>query len=217
MNFPINSVVLTGIVFSSAAFSAQPAAEGAKQPVFLICPKHHNYSAWSLALVVDRNNPQKVLSAELDELIHKNAEDSTYEEVVAAQRNPKTPRRVLGALEASQFGRGEINVRENDALHLSLTPAGKDAFRLNLSMRINLDQRFELGGKAEGKRDVLIRYNPESKSWYACAERLVDAEGHNAARGCLPLTGITFPVTGTGIYRVIAATDTGDAVILMDK
>jgi hypothetical protein len=189
-----------------------------KQAVFLICPKHKSYSAWSLYLIVDRDDPSKVRALGLEELRNKNASDSTYEDVLAAQNDPRTQRKNLGTLDVSRFGSGNINVSESDALHVSVSPVGSGALRLNMSMRISFDGRFEIGGKEENRRDVLFKYDPDKKSWFACADRLVDSSGRQTVdSGCLPLTGIVFPVTGTGIYRVIAATTNGDAVIVMDR
>lgn len=206
-----------------AASPAKPAAKSeggsAKQPVFLICPKHNGYSAWSLFLNVDRNNPEKVLSLGLEELQNKNAQDMTYDDVLAAQNDARTHRKALGTLDAAQFGKGTINVTESDALHVSVANAGADTLRLTLSMRVSFDGRFTIGGKDQKSRDVLFKYDAGAKTWSACADHLKDetSGAETATSGCLPLTGVVFPVTGTGIYRVVAATNSGDAVVVMDR
>ncbi len=190
-----------------------------KQSVFLMCPKQKGYSAWSLYLNVDRNNPEKVLSLGLEELQGKNAQDMTYDAVVAAQSDAKTKRKNLGTLDAAKFGSGTINVTDSDALHVSVAPAGKDALRLNLSMRVSFDGRFTVGGKEQSSKDILFKYDAAKKSWSAVADHLKDmTSGVDAASGGnLALTGIVFPVTGTGIYRVVAATPDGDGVVVMDR
>jgi len=189
-----------------------------KQSVFLMCPKQKGYSAWSLYLNVDRNNPEKVLSLGLEELQGKNAQDMTYDAVVAAQSDAKTKRKSLGTLDAAKFGSGTINVTDSDALHVSVAPAGKD-LRLNLSMRVSFDGRFTIGGKEQSSKDILFKYDAAKKSWSAVADHLKDmTSGVDAASGGnLALTGIVFPVTGTGIYRVVAATPDGDGVVVMDR
>lgn len=202
-------------LFPTAVHAAAPSE---KQAVFLLCPRHKTYSAWSLYLEVDRDDPSNVRALGLEELRNKNASDSSYEDVLAAQNDPATQRKSLGTLDAARFGSGTINVTDSDALHVSVARVAAGELRLTLSMRISFDGRFEIGGKEESKRDVLFKYDSDKKAWFACADRLVDNNGRQTVdSGCLPLTGIVFPVTGTGIYRVIAATTSGDAIVVMDR
>ena len=204
---------------ASAKTAAHSDAGGVdKQSVFLMCPKLKGYSAWSLYLNVDRNNPEKVLSLGLEELQGKNAQDMTYDAMVAAQSDAKTKRKNLGTLDVAKFGSGTINVTDSDALHVSVAPAGKD-LRLSLSMRVSFDGRFTVGGKEQSSKDILFKYDAAKKSWSAVANHLKDmTSGVDAANGSnLALTGIVFPVTGTGIYRVVAATTDGDGVVVMDR
>ena len=171
----------------------------------------------SLYVEVDKNDKSKILALGLDSLKGQNSKDSSYDAVVSAQSDPKVRRENLGTLKADDFGHGQIEVKKDDAMKISVTPAGKD-LRLFLSMRISLDGRFEIGGKDSGKRDVLLRYDPGTQRWYACADHLKDTEGHDAAGGsCVRVTGIAFPVTGTGIYRVVVATEDGDAILTMER
>jgi len=63
-------------------------AEGVKQPVFVMVPHNKKYSAWSLFVVADKDDPSKLLSFGLEKLLGKNSEDlapNGFENVVAAQ------------------------------------------------------------------------------------------------------------------------------------
>jgi hypothetical protein len=196
---------------------AREAANVEKQPVFLVCPHQHGYDAMSVYLEVDKNDKSKVLAVGLENLKGKNSKDSSYDAVLRAQRDPNVRRENLGILNADAFGRGMIEVRQNDAMKIGVTPAGKD-LRLYLSMRISLSDRFNIGGKDANKREVLLRYDPGMQEWYACATRLKDTEGReHASSGCERVTGIAFPVSGTGIYRVAIVNDAGDAFVVMDR
>ncbi len=205
----------------TAAFAeAIPASVelGEKQPVFLLCPHKDHYSAWSLYLMVDKNDPSKPLYLGLESLQNRNSKDESYLKVLAAQKDPKTRREELGRLSAKDFGSGNIEVRENKALEVSLSPAADGAYHLNISMRISADGRFNIGGRDADKRDVVLKYNKETRTWGACAATLVDAKGNNPlGASCLPVTGITFPVTGTGIYRVAIVDQAGNGIWLLDK
>lgn len=208
--------------FAAAILSADgaSAAEEGKQPVFLICPHKKKFSAWSLYLTVDSANPGKVLALGLEELTGKNSEDlapNGYEAVLAAQQDPKTARKLLGALAAKDFATGELSIKKDDALHVSLRPLGPDSYRLNVSMRINLDQRFEIGGKEQARHDVLLRFDKATGKWAAYAVALDDSAGKNVVGAKpKPISGITFPVLATGIPRVIAVVE-GNPVTLMDS
>ena len=189
-----------------------------KQSVFLICPHKEKYSAWSLFLMVDASDPAKGLSLGLEKLVKHNSKDTPYEAVLEAQTNEKTEREQIGMLEAKDFNGGMIEVKKDNALKVSVSPASDGGLRLMLSMRINADQRFVIGGKEQSKRDVVFRYDREKKSWAACAVALVDAEGKKVAiSGCKPMSGIVFPVTGTGIYQIVASVDNTESIMLMDK
>ncbi|HYG73426.1 MAG TPA: hypothetical protein VEK08_00230 [Planctomycetota bacterium] len=210
------ALCVAALVFPASAADT----DGIKQPVFVMVPHVKKYSAWSLYVVADKKDPSKLLSFGLEKLVGKNSEDLSpngFENVVAAQQDPKTQRENLGILDASQFGSGQIRVDKDDALHTSLTPVGPDTYRLMVSMRIAADKRFTIGGKEQGKRDVLIKYDKATKSWGACATTMKDAEGKSIVEnGCKPITGIVFPVTGTGIYRVVGVIE-GEPVVLLDR
>ena len=196
------------------------AAEGAKQPIFLLSPHRTKFSAWSLYLTVDPNDPSKVLQLGLEKLVGKNSEDLApqgYEAVLAAQGDPKTQRETLSTLDAANFGSSQIKVEKDDALHVSLTPVDADSYRLMVSLRIAADQRFTIGGKEQSKRDVLVKYDKGSKKWSACATTMIDAEKNKIVEGgCKPISGIVFPVKGTGIYRVVGVLE-GEPVVLLDR
>lgn len=212
----MSSMLLRMVVLMALVLGALPTAgamDGDKQPVFLMSPHKEKYSAWSLYLVVDKGDPGKVLQLGLEKLKKKNSKDMTYEEVLAAQRDPKTEREVLGTLDAANFSSGRIEVEKDDALHVSLTPQGSD-YQLMVSIRISADKRFTIGGKDQGKHNVILRYNKDSKSWSATAKTLTDTEGKRVTDK--PISGIVFPVTGTGIYRIIGVIE-GEPVLLLDR
>ena len=201
---------------AGAAF-AHEAGNVVKQPVFLICPHQHGYDAMSVYLELDKNDKSKVLAVGVEYLKGQNSKDSSYDAVLRAQKDPNVRREDLGVLKADSFGRSMIQVKENDAMKIGLTPAGKD-LRLFLSMRISLSDRFNIGGKDANRRDVVLRYDPAKQEWYACATRLKDTDGRDhASSGCERVTGIAFPVSGTGIYRVAMVDDAGDAFVVMDR
>ncbi|MCY3022041.1 MAG: hypothetical protein NTW87_23765 [Planctomycetota bacterium] len=214
-------VVMCGAATLVADCSTASAAEGANQPVLLLCPYRTRYSAWSLFLTVDRADPTKVLAMGLEELTGVNSEDlgpGGYEKALAKQRDPKTPRKVLDTLAARDFAAKELCIEKNDALHVSLTPAGQGTYRLMLSLRIDLERRFVIGGKEQAKRDVVLRYDANSSTWRACALTLVDSNDKKlTAAGPAGLSGIVFPVLGSGIPRVIGVLDDGGAPELYEK
>lgn len=196
---------------------AQSAENTLKQPVFLICPHKVKYSAWSLTLTVDASDPSKVSSLSLEKLVKQNSADSSYEAVLEAQANSKTEREQIGTLEAKDFGSGVIEVKKDDALKVSVSPISDGNLRLMLSLRISADLRFTIGGKEQKKRDVVFRYDKAKKTWSACAMALVDAEGKSALDSdCNPMSGIVFPVTGTGIYSIIGVVNT-NPIKLLDR
>ena len=201
-----------------AASAVRAAAEKpVKQAVFLICPFKAGYSAWSVYMLADKNDPAKLLSAGLETLKDKNAKDTPYEEVLKAQADDRTPREPLAELPLNDFGRREIGVTTDDALHLSLTPAADGAYDLMLSMRVGLSDRFVLGGKEKSRNAVSIRFNPTTKTWTAYATRLTDTDGENHGAPNAAISGIVFPVSLTGIYRVFGVLETGETALLMDR
>ncbi len=192
-------------------------AEGVKQPVFLICPHQKKYSAWSVYLNVDPSNPEKVLGLGLDELSGINSVDSGgYEGAQAAQADAKTKRENLGTLSVDQFGKGQIKIEKNDALHLGVESAGNGTYRLLISMRCTSDQRFVVGGKEQKKRDIVLKYDKGSKTWQAVAEKMTDINGKAVLNPGTQIQGIMFPVTGTGIYRIVGMLPGGDSALLVD-
>ena len=187
--------------------------------MFLFCPRRKKFSAWSLFLTVDKSDPSKVLAVGLDKLVGKNSLDlDGYEAVLAAQQAPQTARELLGTLAARDFASGELWIEKDNALHVSLKPLGPDSYRLFVSLRINADQRFVIGGKEQSKRDVVLRFDRNKGKWAACAVVLLDYEGKNlVSHGARKLSGIFFPVEGTGIQSIYGVLE-GEAVAvtLMD-
>jgi len=197
------------------------AEDGLKQPIFLMCPHKKRFSAWSLYLSVDKADPSKVMGIGLEKLSGKNSEDLApdgYEKVLRAQKDPSTAREPIASLDAANFGSGQLRVEKDDALQVSVSSVDATTLRLMISMRISADLRFTIGGKEQNLRDVLITYNKATQRWTACATKLQDSKGQDATGGRYRgITGIVFPVTGTGIYRVVGVMDDGDAVILFER
>src|SRR5258708_5988961 len=143
------SVSLCAVLLVSVALSAEPA--GDRQPVFLLCPHTAHYSAWSVYFVVDKADPAKVLGIGLDKLIGKNSEDlmtggqaaTGYDKVLAAQKDSATKTENVAWLDAKDFSGGALEVRKDDALKLSVKPAGT-GYDLMLSMRIAASKRFDI-------------------------------------------------------------------------
>ncbi|MGD0089414.1 MAG: hypothetical protein ABSE73_05790 [Planctomycetota bacterium] len=216
---PAGALVLSGFTALWAAHTAL-AAEGIRQPVFLLCPLKKKYSAWSLYLILDRADPGKVLALGLEKLKGKNAEDlapNGYEAVLAAQKDPQTAREPLGTLEAKDFARGELRIEEDDALRVSLDALGPDSYRLNVSLRVGADTRFVIGGKERAKREVVLRLDRAKGQWAAYAVTLENFQGKKVVQaGVKTMSGIGFPVLGSGIPRIIGDVE-GQAVTLMDS
>ena len=208
--------VATALLVSAGATSAAQSA-GARQPVFLLCPHKETYSAWSLYLLVDKNDPSKVVAYGLEALKNQNAKDSSYDDVLRAQNEAKTPREALGEIQSGEIGRREITISENDALHLSLSPAGDGAYTLSVSMRVGWSDRFVIGGRDANKKDIAIKYNKELRQWQAFPRRLVDTDGVNHSDDHTAMPGVVFPVSSTGIYQVFGVLDNGETVLLMDR
>jgi hypothetical protein len=188
-----------------------------KQPVFLLCPHSKGYSALSLFVEVDPADKSKVLAIGLEALKDKNSKESSYDAVLQAQNDPKTEREPVGRLNVTEFASGMIHIKQHDALKVSVAPAGED-LRLTISMRVGLDQRFLIGGKDQSKRDVILHYRPDTQTWEARATRLQDYTGRSVVDGQpLRISGLCFPITATGVYRIVAATESDDPIILMDR
>ena len=188
-----------------------------KQPVFILCPHKSGYSAWMLYVEVDKENPAKLKALSLESLTHINSIDHHYDEIKDSVTNPKTAREQLDRLPADKFAGGSLNVNKNDALHVSLTPVGND-YQLNLNMRVGATDHFIIGGEERAKRSIVLHYDPQEKFWSACATHLEDAEGGTVVKGgYVPMYGMYFPVSFTGIYRIVGVFKTGEFAIMMDR
>lgn len=213
-------VLSLGLLMCSLSFGAEiRAAEEntIKQPVFLLCPHKERYSAWSLSLVVEKGNPSKPVKMVLEKLSGKNGKDDGYAKVLDAQRDPKTEREALASLDAASFSGGSLRVEQDNALTVTVAPDGEN-LKLNIDMRISAKGHFILGGNESDKRNVVLKYNKALKIWDAYATVLEDKDGTNAVTGePLLITGLAFPVTGTGIYRIGAVLAGGSVVLVYDK
>ena len=195
------------------------AIESEKQPVFLLCPHTEHFSAWSLYVLVDKSDPSKVLALGLDKLKGKNGTETPrgYEGVLAAQSDPKTATENLGQVDAKDFGTRTLEVKQDEALKVSVSPMA-DGLRLMISMRLSLEQRFIIGGKEQNQRDIVLRYDAATHAWGACALILKNAAGKSLVdNGCRQITGIVFPVSGTGIYRIMIVMRDGAAALVLDR
>jgi hypothetical protein len=214
-------LALAGLRGDVAAAESAAAAEGVNQPIFLLCPHRQKYSAWSLFLTVDKSDPSRVLACGLEKLPGKNSVDlepNGYEAVLKAQRDPKTPREILTTLPATEFATGQLKIEKDNALHVSLTPMGAGEYRLMVSLRVSADERFTVGGKEQGKRDAVVRFDRATGTWSTYAVKMQDSKGNVVANPApRPFSGILFPVSGTGIYRVVGVFDKDIAVELMDR
>ena len=201
---------------ATPAVTAVTSDNGIKQPVFLLCPRSAGYSAWSLYVMVDEGDPHKVLSLGLEKLNHKNSKDSSYDDVVAAQSDPKGEHELIASMDAKDFASNQLSVAKDDALHVTLTRA-KDGYALMVSLRVGANERFIIGGKDQGKRDVALTYDAAAKRWFAQVKQLRDDKGAAVNAAGQTMTGILFPVIGTGIFTVVGMLDSGDSVMLLDR
>ena len=188
-----------------------------KQPVFILCPHKSGYSAWMICVEVDKEDPENLKSLCLESLTHVNSIDHHQEEIIELVANPKTAREQLDRLPIDKFPGGSLNVNKNDALHVSVTRMGND-YQLNLNMRVGASEHFIIGGKEQAKRSIVLHFDPKEKLWSACATHLEDAEGATVVQGGYePMYGMYFPVSFTGVYRIVGVFKKGEVAILMDR
>ena len=190
----------------------------ATQAVFLICPHQEKYSAWSLYLTLDAKDKSKIISMGLETLKKQNSKSSSYEAVLKAQSDSATEREKLGTLEVAQFGKKELKVEKQDALHVSVESAENGAYHLNLSMRVGASDRFVIGGKERKKNDVVLKFDKATNTWGAFAATLTDGKTKKKLEvKDAPMSGIVFPVKETGIYSVVGVVNGSETVTLMDR
>lgn len=216
-NRTLTLIALPVLILALVNTDARAADSSVKQPVFVLCPHAGGYSAWSLYLMVDASDPKKVLSMGLEKLRKQNSKDSSYEAVVAAQRDDRVGREPVASINASEFGKSEMRVAKDDALHAGVTPNADGTYRLSVSLRISADERFSLG-EGKNRTQVVLTYDAASKSWQAVTKDVYDDKGvrSDSASGA-KMTGIIFPVTGTGIFTIVGMFDTGDSVTMLDR
>lgn len=211
--------LLAGAVTLGAMPAALFAADGAKQPIFVMCPHKKKYSAWSVYVVADPSSPGKIASLGLDKLKGQNSEDnpSGFDGVWKAQFEAGTERENLGKLDASEFGKGRIEIEKDDALKLSMEPGEGGDYKLIISMRCTSDKRFEVGGKHSKTREFVVKFDKAENKFYTQAVRVksINDDELISPPGA-PILGITFPVTGTGIYRIIGILKNGEQVLFID-
>ncbi len=211
-------LALTIFTVSSAVFAADTSV---RQPVFLICPAEHGYSAWSVDLDCDATDRSKILSISIEKLKRKNAKDSTFAEVVKAQFDPKTEREQIAMLDVKDFGTGTLSVKKDEALSIQLKPATEGDYHLQINLRVGVAaaDHFYIGGKEQSKRDVVLHFDKAKNKWSAYAAVLEDTAGKNAIAGAKkPMAGIVFPVNqASGISKVVGVLNTDDAIDLFEK
>jgi hypothetical protein len=198
---------------------ALPAEKGLKQPIFLLCPHNEKHDAWSLFFTVDPNDHSKIISLGLEELLKQNSKDSSYREVIAAQHDSKVKRKLITELDAKDFATLQLNVDEKNALHVALARQPDGSMEMMISMRVSLSGRFIIGGEARAKRDLVVHYDPIRTLWLVKAKTLHDYKDVEIAGAPgRAMSGLVFPITGTGVYLVLGVwDDNGDVVILMDR
>jgi hypothetical protein len=213
------SMILAALLLAGSIPITVTAADGAKQPVFLMCPHKKRYSAWSIYVVPDPSNPAKIATLGLDKMTGQNSEDNPngFAGVMDAQKNASTPVENLGTLSAAEFGKGKIEIEKDDALRLSLEEATGGDYRLVIKMRCTSDKYLEVGGKAVKMRDILLKYDKAANKWYAYAAvmKSIDEDDVIPPPGA-PIQGINFPVIGTGIYRIVGVLGNGEQVLIID-
>jgi len=210
--------VTTLAMSAISALCSEATAQSQKQPVFLLCLHRTNYSSWSLYLEVDPKDPSKVLRLGLEELLGQNSKDSTYEKVLAAQKDAKTKRSQVAVLEAADFGKKELRVADHDALHVGLKRSDNGAYHLALSLRVGASDRFVIGGKNSKKNDISLCYDAKTQTWSAKANALANAEGAALIKSKgISISGLLFPLTDTGIYSMLGVVNGTEVVNLMDR
>lgn len=218
----IRPIALAALLFTmlltGAPALSHAADAGIKQPVFLLCPHTSKYSAWSLYLTVDSADPKKVLSLGLEKLKQQNSKDSSYDAVVAAAKDPKTAREPVASMDAKDFGSRKLRVEKDEALFVGLTPQGEGTYLLSVSLRISADERFAFGENGKNRTKVLLTYDAGSKTWQAKAKEVYDEKGAKVdALSDSHMTGILFPVTGTGIFTIAGMFENSDGATLLDR
>ena len=197
------------------------AADGVRQPVFLICPAEHGYSAWSVDLTCDETDVSKIMAISIEKLKRKNAKDATFADVVKAQLDPKTEREQIATLGVKDFATGSLLVKKDEALAIQLKPASNGDYHLQINLRVGVAaaDHFYIGGKEQDKRDVVLHFDKAKNKWGAYAAALEDTSGKNAISGTnKPMAGIVFPVNqASGISKVVGVINVDDAVILFEK
>lgn len=212
-------VLVAAIGLSPLGGPAFAAEKGLRQPIFLLCPQNTGQSAWSLFFTVDDNDHSKIFSLGLERLLKQNSKDSSYSEVIAAQRDPNVKRELITELDAKDFAALQLDVAKDNALHVSLARQPDASMELMLSLRVSMSGRFTIGGKeAQAKRDLVVVYDPVRTLWLVKAKTLHDNMDVKVADAPgRVMSGLLFPVTGTGIYVVAGVWDNADWVMLMDR
>lgn len=189
-----------------------------RQPVFLLCPHRTKFSAWSLYLEVETARPWKVQRLGLDELSGLNSKDATYEAVLAAQHHASTKRKDITALNAADFGKKDLCVEKYDALRATLEPVEDGTFRLLLSLRVGASERFVIGGANSKRNAVSLKFDATSKTWSALATALEGSGGEKLVRTrVVPISGLLFPLSDTGIHTMLGVVNDSTIVTLMDR
>ncbi len=201
-------------------FAEEPAAKHAvteKQNVFVFCPHAEGRGAWSLFVIVDKNNPSKALAVGLDELPGKNSKELTYKGVLSAQKDNSTPRNEIGRIEAKDFATGSLDVKENNLLSIKIAES-KEGLRLTVDARVSLDDRFVVGGPNDSHGVLTLQYSSVYRCWQIKAQKLDNTDGRNVVgKYAMTLSGIVFNAGSTRVSRICAIDEFGSPFILMDR
>lgn len=188
-----------------------------KQNVFVFCPHTEGRGAWSLYVVVDKNNPRKPISMGLEELPGKNSKELTYKGVLDAQKDSATPRTELSRIDAKDFATGSLNVSENNMLSIKVAETN-EGLKLTVDARVSLDDRFVVGGPNANHGELMLQYSGIYKCWQIKAKKLDNLEGRNVVgKYAMTLSGIIFSAGSTRVSRICAVDEFGSPTILMDR
>ncbi|MEI6231763.1 MAG: hypothetical protein WCT04_01820 [Planctomycetota bacterium] len=194
-----------------------PRQDLVKMPAFLFCPHKEQAGSWSLYVIVDRNDPSRALAVGLEELPGKNSRELKYSGVLAAQKDPMCPRRMISQLNCRDFASSSLEVKENNMLSIKINET-QEGLALTVDARVSVDGRFVVGGPEQNRRSLMLQFNPALNCWQTKAHRLENTAGQNVAGNYgLTLTGIVFSAGATSISRIAAVDPTGRAIILMDR
>jgi hypothetical protein len=210
------------IGFAALTLAARTAFAGVShQPIFVLYPVDSKIDAWSVFVDVDQNESSKILQIGVERLVDLNSKTlgpESYEKVLAAQNDAKTPREQIAVLAIDALEIGELNANKQYNLSLSCVRIRDDTYRLLMRFGWGIRKPYVIGGKNQDRDDIQIKYNQETKTWTAYAVKLRNSEGNQIAeKGTKVISGFLFPTKSIpGLVRLIGVVD-GEPFLLVDK